>query len=126
MPQLLPGPVFRQRAPRRLLRLGHGLDRHGDHRRCRGEPLRLVGFQAFDCQLELLRLARHLLRRAAKLGPPVARQLELQLGDQDLSGGCILRHCRNNALQRRGIIGQGVGRDRHASKSNRCAAAWLA
>ena len=82
MPQLFSGQVFRQRASRRLLRRGHCLDCHGDRRRGRCKPLCLVGFQTLNRQLELLRLARHPLRRAAKLGPPVARQLELQPGDQ--------------------------------------------
>jgi hypothetical protein len=44
MPQILSGQVLRQRAPRRLLRFGRGLDGRGDCRRCRRQPFRLVGF----------------------------------------------------------------------------------
>ena len=68
--------VLRQRTACRLVRLHRALDRSGHHRRGGREPLGLVGFQPFDRQLELLGLARQLLRRAAELGAPVARQLE--------------------------------------------------
>jgi hypothetical protein len=76
MAPILSRQVFRQWAPRRLLRLGRGLDRRGHFRRGRRQALRLVGFQRLERQLELLGLARQLLRGAAELGPPVARQLE--------------------------------------------------
>jgi hypothetical protein len=52
MPQILSGQVFRQWAPRRLLRFG--LDYRGDCRRCRCPPLRLVGLQRLKRQFELL------------------------------------------------------------------------
>jgi hypothetical protein len=86
MPQILSGQVWRQRAPRRLLRLGRRLDCCGDRRRYRCEPLRLVGLQRLERQLELLGVARQLLRGTAKLGPPVTRQLEFQPGDLGLGG----------------------------------------
>jgi hypothetical protein len=69
MPQILSGRMFRQRAPRRLLRLGRGLDGCGDGQRCSREALRLVGLQRLKAQLELLGVARQLLRGTAKLGP---------------------------------------------------------
>jgi hypothetical protein len=86
MPQILSGQVWRQRAPRRLLRLGRNLDCCGDRRRYRCEPLRLVALQRLERQLELLGVARQLLRGTAKLGPPVTRQLEFQPGDLGLGG----------------------------------------
>ena len=76
MPPILSGQVFRQWAPRRLLRLGRGLDGCSDRRRCRHQSLRLVGLQRLERQFELLSLARQLLRGTAELGPPVTRQLE--------------------------------------------------
>ena len=98
MPQILSGQVFRQWAPRRLLCFGAGLDRCGDRRRCRCQPLRFVGLQRLERQLELLGVARQLLRRAAELGPPIAGQLEFQPGDLGLGSQRILRHRGNNAL----------------------------
>jgi len=76
VPQIGSGQVLRQRAPRWLLRLGRGLDRRGHCRRGGREPLRLVGLQRLKRQLELLGLARQLLRGTAELGPPVTCQLE--------------------------------------------------
>ena len=110
MPQILSGQMFRQWAACRLLRLGRSRDR----RRCCREPLRLVGFQRLQRQLELLDLARQLLRETAKLGPSITRQLEFQPGDQGLGGQRMLRHRGDDAAQRCGVVGQGVGRDRHA------------
>ncbi len=55
-----------------------------------------------------------LLRGTAKLGPPITRQLEFQPGDQGLGGQRMLRHRGDDAAQRCGGVGQGVGRDRHA------------
>jgi hypothetical protein len=98
MPQILSGQVFRQWAPRRLLCLGCDRDGRGDRRRCCREPLRLVGFQGLERQLERLGVARQLLRRAAKLGPPVTRQLEFQPGDLGLGSQRILRHRGDDAL----------------------------
>jgi len=77
------------------------------------EPLGLVGFQRLDRQLELVGLTLQLLRRLAKLGPPVARQLEAQLGDLSLSIDRVPRHSNNNALQRIGIVGKLIERDWH-------------
>jgi hypothetical protein len=98
MPQILSGQMFRQRTPRRLLRLDRSLNGCGDGRRCHREPLRLVGLQRLEGQLELLGVARRLLRGTAKLGPPVTRQLELQPGDLGLGGRRILRHRGDDAL----------------------------
>jgi hypothetical protein len=78
--------MLRQRAASRLLSFGRGLDGCSDGRRCRREPLRLVGLQRLEGQLELLGVARQLLRGTAKLGPPVTRQLEFQPGDLGLGG----------------------------------------
>jgi hypothetical protein len=72
-----------QRSAGRLLLLACFLDVRRDDRRGGGQSLGLVGRQTLDRQLELLDLARQLLRRAPKLGPPVARQLELQFGNLD-------------------------------------------
>src|SRR6266851_8845810 len=114
MPQVLSGQVFRQWAPRRLLRLGRGLDCRGDRRRCRRELFRLVSLQGLERQLELLGVARQLLRGTAKLDPPIPCQLESQPGDLGLGGQRILRHSSDDALQRSGVVGQAVGRDLHA------------
>jgi hypothetical protein len=58
------------------LRFGHAVDDRPLG--CRGrQSLGLVGFQGLDRQLELLGLARQLLRGPAKFGPAVARQLKL-------------------------------------------------
>jgi len=106
--------MLRQRAASRLLCFGRGLDGCSDNRRCRREPLRLVGLQRLERQFELLDLARQLFRGTAKLGPPVTRQLELQPRDLGLSGRRIQRHRGDDALQRSEVVGQIVGRDRHA------------
>jgi hypothetical protein len=105
MPQILSGQMFRERTPRRLPRLDRSLDGCGDGRRCHREPLRLVGLQRLEGQLELLGLARQLLRGTAKLGPPVTRQLELQPGNLGFGGQRILRHTGNDALQCNGVVG---------------------
>ena len=82
--------------------------------------------RALDRQLELLGLARQLLRRAAELGPPVARQLELQLGDLGLRRHRVARHLGDDPLQRGDVVGQALGRDRHADDWIRSAAGWRA
>jgi hypothetical protein len=82
----------------------------------------LIGLQGLDRQLELLYLARQLLRRAPKLGPPVARQLEFQFGDLGLRRRRVARHVGDDALQRGNVVGQAVGRDRHADDWIRSAA----
>ena len=105
MQNLLARQMLGQWPARRLLRLHCGLD-HGRHRRrSGGQPLSLVGFQTLDRQLELLDLARQLLRRAPELGPPVAGQLELQLGDLRLCRHRIARHLGDDALQRGDVVG---------------------
>jgi hypothetical protein len=104
--------MLRQRAPSRLLCFGRGLDGCSDGRRCRREPLRLVGLQRLERHLELLDVARQLLRGTAKLGPPVTRQLELQPGDLGLGGRRIERHRGNDALQLSQVVGQMVLRRR--------------
>jgi hypothetical protein len=71
MPQILSGQVLRQPPPCRFLRLGRRLDCCGYRQRCRCEPFRLVGLQRLERQLELLGVARQLLRGTAKLGPPI-------------------------------------------------------
>jgi hypothetical protein len=105
--------MIRQRTPRRLLRLAGGLDRRGDNRRGNGEPFGLVGLQRFDRQFELVRLERQLLRGPAELGTTVTGELEAQLGDLGLGGDRIVRHRRNDPLQRFGVVGKLIGRDRH-------------
>ena len=62
-----------QTGTRRLLRFGRSLDGRGHFRRCRCQPFRLVGFQGFELQLELLGLSRQLFRGSAELGPPITR-----------------------------------------------------
>jgi hypothetical protein len=107
---------------RRLLFLDRFLDRHGNNRRGGGQPLGLVGLQTLDRQLELLDLARQLLRRAPKLGAPVARQLEFQYGDLGFRRYRVARHVSDDALQRSNVVGQALGRDRHAGDWIRSAA----
>jgi hypothetical protein len=114
MAQILSWQVLRQCAARRLLRFGRGFDSRGHCRRGGCQPLRLVGLHCLERQLELLGLARQLLRGTAKLGPPVTRQLEFQPGDLGLGSERVLRHRGNEALQGSEVIGQIVGRDRHA------------
>ena len=98
VPQILSGQVLRQWAPRRLLRLGRGLDCRAGRRRCRRELFRLVSLQGLERQLELLGLARQLLRGTAKLDPPIPCQLEFQPSDLGLGGQRILRHSGDDAL----------------------------
>jgi len=70
-PQILSRQMLRQRAPRWLPRFGRGLDDRSRGRRGHREPLRLVGFQRLEGQLELLGLMRQLLRGTAELGPSI-------------------------------------------------------
>jgi len=116
--------VFRQWAPRRLVRFGCGLDGCGDRRRCRHQPLRLVGCQRFERQLELLSLARQFLRGSPELGPSIARQLEFQPGDLGLGGERVLRHRGDHALQRGEVVGQIVGCDRHPGSGSDLPPFW--
>ena len=116
--------MFGQRTPRRLLRLGRGLGAAGRFRRSGGQPFGLVGLQRLERQLELLDLAPELFRGTAKFGPPISRQLEFQPGDLGLGGERILRHRGDDALQRRRVVGQIVGRDRHAAQWIRSTALW--
>ena len=109
MDHVLARQVFRQRTSCRLLCFHRPLDRCGHHGRGSGEPLGLVGFQRLDRQLELLGLARHLLRRATELGAAIAGQLEAQLGDLRLCGDRILRHRSDDLLQRSRLIGKLIG-----------------
>ena len=53
-----------------------------------------------------------------RIGPPVARQLELQLGDLRLCRHRIARHLGDDALQRGDVVGQALGRDRHAASGS--------
>ena len=109
MQNALARQVLWQRAAGRLSRFAGRLDRRCHHRRDRSDPLDLVGFQRLDRQLELVRLARQLLRRAAELGTPVAGQLEAQLGNQDLRGDRILRHRGDDPLQRLRVVRKLIG-----------------
>jgi hypothetical protein len=124
MPPILSGQVFRQGAPRRLLRLSRGLDGCGHFRRGRHQSLRLVGFQRLERQLELLGRARQLLRGAAELGPLISRQLEFQPGDLGVGDERILRHRGDDALQRGEVVGQIVGGDRHAGSGSDLQPFW--
>jgi hypothetical protein len=58
MPQILSGQMFRQRAPRRLVRFGRGLDCRGHCRRCGRQPFRLVALERLERQFELLGITR--------------------------------------------------------------------
>ena len=111
---------------RRLLFLDRFLDRRCHHWRGGGQPFGLVALQTLDRQLELFDLARQLLRGPAELGPPVARQLELQFGDLGLRRHRVARHLGNDALQRSDVVGKALGRDRHAGDWIRLAAGWRA
>ena len=124
MPLVLSGQVFRQWSPRRPLRCGRGLDNRGHFRRGRRQALRLVGFQRLERQLELLYLARQLLRGSPELGPSITRQLEFQPGDLGLRDERILRHRGNNPLQRGEVVGQIVGGDRHAGSGSDLQPFW--
>ena len=75
-------------------------------------PGRIV-FERLDSQLKLLGPTHQLLRGAAELGASVARQLELQPGDLGLGSNGVLRHRRDDLLQRLRVIGKLIGRDRH-------------
>ena len=112
MDYILARQVLRQRAARRLLRFGGGLDRGRHDRRARSDPLGLVGFQRLDRQLELLGLARQPLREAPELGPAIAGQLEAQLGDLRLGRDRVLRHRRNDPPQRLRIVGELIEREK--------------
>ena len=116
--------MLRQRAASRLLCFGRGLDGCGDRRRCRRQPLRLVALQRLERQLELLGLARQLLRGSAELGPSISRQLEFQPGDLGLRRQRILRHRGDDALQRGEVVGQIVGCDRHAGSGSDLQPFW--
>jgi len=74
---------------------------------------------------ELLDFARQFLRRAPELGPPITRQLKLQLGDLGPRRQRVARHLGDNALQRGNVVGQGFRRDRHTRDWIRSATAWL-
>jgi len=124
MAPILSRQVFRQWATRRLLRFGRGLGGCGHFRRGRRQPLRLVGLQRLERQLELLGLARQLLRGPAELSPSISRQLEFQAGDLGLRGQRILRHRGNDPLQRGEVVGQIVGGDRHAGSGSDLQPFW--
>jgi hypothetical protein len=124
MYHVLAWEVFRQGMPCRLLSLNRRLDHCSDDRRGGRDPLGLVALQCFDRQLELLGLARQLLRGAAELGAPVARQLEAQLGDLGLRRDGILGHRRDDRLQRFRLIGKLIGRDPHTAHRITSAAVW--
>jgi hypothetical protein len=124
MPPILSGQVFRQWTPRRLLRFGRGLDGGSDHRRCRHQPLCLVGLQRLERQFELLSLARQLLRGSPELGSSISHQLEFQPGDLGLRDERILRHRGNDPLQRGEVVGQIVGGDRHAGSGSDLQPFW--
>jgi len=124
MASILSRQVFRQWATRRLLRLSRGLDGCSDRRRCRRQSFPLVGFQRFERQLELLGLARQLLRGPAELGPSISRQLEFQPGDLGLGDESILRHRGDDTLQRGGIVRQIVGCDWHAGSGSDLPPFW--
>src|SRR5204863_1200022 len=78
------------------------------------EQLGLIGLQCLDRQLELLGLMRQLLRRTPELRPAIASELEAQLGDLGLSRDRILRHRRDDLLQRLRVVRQLIGRERHS------------
>src|SRR5271167_2619277 len=103
-----------QKPARRPLRLDCRLDHRGHRGRACGQPLGLVGFHGLDCQFELGKVPRQLFRRPAELGTPVARQLELQLGNLGLGHHRIARQISNDLLQRLDLIGQVLGGYRHA------------
>jgi hypothetical protein len=112
MHHLFARQMLGQRTTGRLLRFGHILgDRRGLGRGGR-QPLGLVALQGLDRQLELLGLAFQLLRGAAELGPPIARQLELQPGDLSPRRHRLARHLGDDPLQRGDVVGQGF-RGRH-------------
>src|SRR5438874_305040 len=92
--------LFRQRASRRLLCFDRALDYGCYAWRGSREQLGLIGLQCLDRQLELLGLMRQLLRRTPELRPAIASELEAQLGDLGLSRDRILRHRRDDLLQR--------------------------
>src|SRR5437763_1341308 len=78
------------------------------------EQFGLIGLQCLDRQLELLYLMRQLLRRTPELRPAIASELEAQLGDLGLSRDRILRHRRDDLLQRLRVVRQLIGRERHS------------
>jgi hypothetical protein len=112
MPPILSRQVFRQWATRRLLRLSHGLGGCSHFRRGRRQALRLVGLQRLERQLELLGLARQLLRGLPELGPSISRQLEFQPGDLGLavSASCaIVAMMRFSATRSSGRLSAVIG-----------------
>jgi hypothetical protein len=54
----------------------------------------------------------------------VVDQVFVAQGDLGLGGERILRHRGDDALQRRRVVGQIVGRDRHAAQWIRSTALW--
>jgi hypothetical protein len=126
MQHLFARQMLGQQPARRLLFLDRFLDDRRHLGRGSRQALGLVALQALDRQLELLDLARQLLRGPPELGAPVARQLELQLGDLGPRRHRIARHLGDDPLQRGDVVGQGFGRDRHAGDWIRSAVAWLA
>jgi hypothetical protein len=70
MKHLFARQMVGQRPAGRLLRFDRTLDDASRLGEGHCQPLGLVALQRLDRQLELLRLARQLLRRAPELGPP--------------------------------------------------------
>ena len=127
MQHLLARQMLGQRPAGRLLRLDCGSRRSPPPRPARRSASRSAWSvsKRLDRQLELLDLARQLLRRAAELGPPVARQLELQLGDLGLRRHRVARHLGDDALQRGDVVGQGCrARSSRRPIGSRSPAAW--
>src|SRR5947207_4622471 len=114
MKYVLTRQLFRQRASRRLLCFDRALDCGCYAWRGGREQLGLIGLQCLDRQLELLGLMRQLLRRTTEFRPAIASELEAQLGDLGLSRDRILRHRRDDLLQRLRVVRQLIGRERHS------------
>jgi hypothetical protein len=53
-------------------------------------------------------------------GPPITSQLKFQSGNRGLRVERILRHRGNDMLECSGVVGQIVGRDRHARSGQIC------
>src|SRR6476661_2019860 len=94
MKYVLTRQLFRQRASRRLLCFDRALD---------------CGCYAWRDRRELLGLMGQLLRRTPELCPAIASELESQLGDLGLSRDRILRHRRDDLLQRLRVVRQLIG-----------------